>query len=393
MLKNKMYYKFLLIKAFLTTDLITGIRVVYMLSYSISEGEITVLKGLFTLIIALAEIPTGIISDKISRKLSLQIGAILFAGHALFYVATPSFIGFFLTQFFLALSAAFISGADVGYYDDYIKQYTNDKYIEIVGKIDYIVSFISAFFYMISGFLFNYFPQMNFLITSVLGLLSFGIISSFPNFKIQENKFESSKKFIEKYVKDVRDVLFFYIKNRNIVRITLITTIIIGLLIFNFEYYQILLVEFSFPNKYLGVLYASFMILSGIGERISVFLVKKLKIDFIAIAFMFLLAVSYLIFAISNTLVMILAGVIIQQICFGSWSLIAQNEVLEHIPSEETKSTMMSMNNLIVSFARSIIVFILGGILSFKGYVITYVAMIGIMIIAVSLLLKLDKKK
>jgi hypothetical protein len=95
MFKNKMYYRFLLMNSFLSIDLITSIRVIYMLSYSISEGEISLLKGLYTLIITLAEIPTGIVSDRISRKLSLQISAILFMLHAVFYIIMPNFIGFF----------------------------------------------------------------------------------------------------------------------------------------------------------------------------------------------------------------------------------------------------------------------------------------------------------
>ncbi len=394
MFKNKMYYRFLLMNSFLSIDLITSIRVIYMLSYSISEGEISLLKGLYTLIITLAEIPTGIVSDRISRKLSLQISAILFMLHAVFYIIMPNFIGFFFTQFILALSSAFLSGADSGYIDDYIKKYTNDKYIDVLGKIKFSGSFISAFLYLVSGFLFSYSNKSNFIITAVFGLLAFFTVSTFPAIKMQlsNNETDTKNKF-HGYLKDVKDVLLYNIKNKNILKITLISTVIISTLIFNFEYYQIMLDKLDFSSKYLGVLYASFMILAGIGSKISKALVEKIKIDFIAVSFMVLISISYILFAVSTNLIPVLVGVIIQQICFGSWNLIAQNEILEHIPAEETKSTMMSMNSLIVSFLRSCFVLMLGLLLSLKGYKISYLAMVMAMTISCILLITVGLKK
>lgn len=393
MKKNRMYFKFLIMRSLLTTDLITGIRVVYMLSFNISEGEITLLKGIYSLVVALAEIPTGIISDRFSKKLSLQIGAILFTIHAIFYVAMPNFAGFFLTQFILALSAAFLSGAEDGYIDDYIKHYTNDEFLDVVGKIEYIGSFISAGIYLSSGILFSINNMLNFIILAVIGILVFAIISKFPSFEVLEKNEKISENKLSSYISDVKNILIYSVKNKMLLKITIVSSFIIALLIFNFEYYQILLNKFSFPNELLGVLYASFMILCGIGSKISNFLVKKMKIDVIGILFMILISVSYAIFAFSDNLILIVMGIIIQQICFGSWSLIAQSTILEHIPAEETKSTMLSMNSLMVSLLRSVLVLLLGGVLFIKGYVFTYILMMGIMIFAAIVLLSIGRKK
>lgn len=391
MKKNKMYYKFLLMSSLLTTDFITGIRVVYMLSFFISEGEITVLKGLYSLVIALAEIPTGIISDKISKKLSLQISALLFTTHAIFYIAMPNFMGFFITQFVLALSSAFLSGADAGYIDDYIKEYTNDKYIDVIGRINFVGSFVSAILYLSSGFTYNYNSKLNFIISAILGIIVFLIVTSFPQIKkTNSDKLVSGNTLVD-YIKDVKDILIYTLKSKNVLKVTIVSSIIIALLIFNFEYYQIVLTRFNFPNQFLGVLYASFMVMSGIGAKISKYLVNKMNIDIIATLFIILISASYIIFGISSSLILILIAVINQQICFGSWNVISQNEILEHIPTEETKSTMLSMNSLIVSLFRSILVLILGMILSIKGYTFTYFVMVVIMLLTAIILLSLGK--
>lgn len=204
---KKDYIKFFIGFSVLTTCLINSIRVVYMLSYGVSESGIISLKGIFAIIVSLAEIPTGVIADKVSKKMSLQIGCILFALHSLLYVLFPNYIGFLMTQVLLAFSSTFISGADDGYLDDYIHKYTKDTFIDIAGKIEYYKSFIQAALYLISGYLFTVNANMNFIFTFILGLISFLAISFIPEIKgkASEKNTNSAEKF--NYIKDTVAVI------------------------------------------------------------------------------------------------------------------------------------------------------------------------------------------
>lgn len=70
---NKVYRRIFLVSALLTTSLITSIRVLYMFEYHTSAGQVAVLKGIFSVIVAVTELPTGIIADKVSKKNRLPL--------------------------------------------------------------------------------------------------------------------------------------------------------------------------------------------------------------------------------------------------------------------------------------------------------------------------------
>ena len=62
--KDKVYIKFLLIRILLSTNLILSIRVLYMIAFNISYGEIGVLRSIFAFTVTFFELPTGIIADR-----------------------------------------------------------------------------------------------------------------------------------------------------------------------------------------------------------------------------------------------------------------------------------------------------------------------------------------
>lgn len=380
-MKKVMYAKFFFIMSLLTTSLITSIRVFYMLEYNITEGQITMLKGIFSIVVTLTELPTGIIADKVSKKMSIAISAILFSLHALIYIVMPNYGGFVLTQIILAVSSSFISGADAGYLHDYIEMETKDQYIDIAGKMDYWGSYLRAAMFLTSGILYSVNKVYNFGLTFILGIFVFIIICTMPDIKREKTDIVHVESVLQEYLNDTLSVLKYTIKNSLVMKITLLSAIVTSLLIFNFEYYQIILNKFLFPEKYIGVLYASFMLMGGIGSKISKRLLDKIETDKIFNLFMLLIAFSYILFAMAKESPIIFVAICIQQICFGSWGLIAQNIILENIPSENVKSTMLSMNSLVTSLLKGAIVIVLGMLLSHKGYQISYIIMFSIMCI------------
>lgn len=96
--KNKVFYfKYFLYSILTSTSLFLPIRVLYLIRFGVLEQEISFLKVVFSLSIVLFEIPTGVISDKVSRKTSLKLGSILFSLHAIVVFAHVS-LGFRLIR-------------------------------------------------------------------------------------------------------------------------------------------------------------------------------------------------------------------------------------------------------------------------------------------------------
>lgn len=381
---NKMYKKMIFIRSFLTTSLITSIRVVYMLNYLISVNQIASLKGIFSIIVSLAEIPTGVIADKISKKLSMQISAVLFSLHAIFYVLFPHFIGFAISQIFLGLSTSFLSGAEDAYLDDYIVQNTSDDYLGISGRIQYICGYVKAVLFLTSGFIFSYHRSLNFVITCILGILAFFLISSLPNLSNTSKKDDAKVNLISYFVDTVRVIKYTFM-NPFILEVTLLSSMVVTLLIFNFEYYQVFLEKFHFSSLFYGILYGSFMIIGGYGAKISKSLLEKLGTSlFFSIIFLSI-ALSYLLFAYASHLFMIFLAIFIQQMCFGSWGLMITSLLLKNIPEQSIKSTMLSVNNSVISLLKAGLVIFLGELLLKVGVKNLYLIMSFFMLVSLLL--------
>lgn len=369
------------INSFLTTSLITSIRVIYMLNYLTSVDQIASLKGIFSIVVSLSEIPTGVIADKISKKLSMEISAILFALHAFFYMVLPNFVGFALSQIFLGLSGSFLSGADDGYLDDYIIERTTDDYLSVSGKIQHLCGYGKATMFLLSGFIFAFNPKLNFIITFIFGFFSLFIIYSLPEIGTDIDN-TGSKEKISKYLIETINVIKYNFKNSFVLKITLLSSIVTSFLIFNFEYYQVFLEKFNFSNQLYGLLYASFMVIGGYGAKISKTFLEKFGINNLFGIIMSLIAVSYILIGFSINLYMIFIAIFIQQLCFGSWGLIVTNILLKNLPEQSVKSTMLSVNNSVISLLKAFIVIILGRIYLTLGVRNLYLIMSIIMIAA-----------
>lgn len=378
---KSVYKKMVFINSFLTTSLITSIRVIYMLNYLTSVDQIASLKGIFSIVVSLSEIPTGVIADKISKKLSMEISAILFALHAVFYVVLPNFVGFTLSQIFLGLSGSFLSGADDGYLDDYIIERTTDDYLSVAGKIQHLCGYGKATMFLLSGFIFAFNPKLNFIITFIFGVFSLFIIYSLPEIGTDIDN-NGSKEKISKYLIETINVVKYNFKNSFVLKITLLSSIVTSFLIFNFEYYQVFLEKFNFSNQLYGLLYASFMVIGGYGAKISKTFLEKFGINNLFGIIMSLIAVSYILIGFSINLYMIFIAIFIQQLCFGSWGLIVTNILLKNLPEQSVKSTMLSVNNSVISLLKAFIVIILGRIYLTLGVRNLYLIMSIIMIAA-----------
>lgn len=379
--KDKVYIKFLLIRILLSTNLILSIRVLYMIAFNISYGEIGVLRSIFAFTVTFFELPTGIIADKVSRRLSMLIASVFFAAHSIVYIFFPSYTGFIIAQIMLGVSISFISGADSSYLHNYIKNNTKDDFLKVTGDIRYISKWFLAILSIISSIIYNINPHYNFAITFIMGIVAFIVVFSLPRDSMVSYMEILKKSFFKEVYILTKDAIKNLLENKYLMKIIIYTSITFTFLIINFEYYQILLQKLNFPSKYNGSLYASFMIFMGIGYKISSKLVRKYSTYSIFYTYMILISSTFFIFSKTSSLYIVLLGIMVQQICFGSWELILENMVLEESPEDNMKSTISSLNSLVTNIIKAICSLILAFMFSKLGYKFSYIIM-GICIIA-----------
>lgn len=89
-----------------------AISVIYFQSIGLSLRDIFLLEGLYYLAKSLSEIPTGFFADRIGRRLSLFLGAIISAISYLAIYLSTSFYIFLCAKIILGISMSFSSGSD-----------------------------------------------------------------------------------------------------------------------------------------------------------------------------------------------------------------------------------------------------------------------------------------
>ncbi|MFH2085423.1 MAG: MFS transporter [bacterium] len=105
----------------------------------ISLFQAQLLQSWFSIWVFVLEIPTGAIADKIGRKHSLVMGAIMVAIATLIYGSIPSFYVFLLAEFLFAVGYALNSGADQALlYDTLKSQGREPESKKIMGRADAI---------------------------------------------------------------------------------------------------------------------------------------------------------------------------------------------------------------------------------------------------------------
>lgn len=117
----------------------------------LSSAQISSLFFIWGLTAIIAELPTGIIADKYSRKYSLILGGVLRAAAFGIWLASPTYLGFMIGFIVWAIGGAFQSGAFEAYLYDQLKSrgksaaygalYARCEGLTLVGMV---VAYISA---------------------------------------------------------------------------------------------------------------------------------------------------------------------------------------------------------------------------------------------------------
>ncbi|MFH1244254.1 MAG: MFS transporter [bacterium] len=103
----------------------------------ISLFQVQLLQSWFSVWVFLLEVPTGAIADKIGRKYSLTLGAIMIAIATVVYGSIPNFYIFLLAEFLFAIGYALNSGADQALlYDTLKSQGRESESKKILGRAD-----------------------------------------------------------------------------------------------------------------------------------------------------------------------------------------------------------------------------------------------------------------
>lgn len=116
--------------------LIMPIVALFYTDNGLDDFDIYLLQAIYSVSVAVLEIPSGYMADIIGRKKSLVMGSILGTIGFVVYSVSTGFNGFLLAEVTLGLGGSFISGSDSAMlYDSLAGMRKKHKYLQLEGRI------------------------------------------------------------------------------------------------------------------------------------------------------------------------------------------------------------------------------------------------------------------
>lgn len=121
-------------------------------SQGLSVGEVIYLQAVFGISVFLFEVPTGYISDKWSRKLSIQIGFLLCGAAYCLYGFQDGFWYYAFLQIVIGFGSCCISGSnDALMYDSLLSMGESHNYVKHKSTMSSVGNFMEAFAGVVGG--------------------------------------------------------------------------------------------------------------------------------------------------------------------------------------------------------------------------------------------------
>ncbi len=114
----------------------SGFYLIYLRSLGLTDGQIGLLIGLSLVLVALLEVPTGVVADKISKKASVLLSKLLLVPGTLLLYRAHSFTEVLIATLFNSLAVAFLTGAETGWlYELLSREGREGEYPKVYGRL------------------------------------------------------------------------------------------------------------------------------------------------------------------------------------------------------------------------------------------------------------------
>ncbi len=338
---------------FMGLHLISGVLLPFFLTWGkLTFVEVMLLQSYFTIMILIFEIPCGAIADYISRKVSLQLGALITAMAALIYGSYPNIIIFAIGETLWAFASALTSGTDQAFiYDTLRKLEREDDISKVMARNRSFTLFGIAISAPIGSIIAAY-ASLNLVMTFMF--IPF-FIATLISLTLKEPNHDLEKKKTENYFTVIKSG-FNELKRNSVLRVLSFEMIITETAVFYIIWlYQLYLEALQFQLIFFGFISTSMTLIQIVFNNIVIKLEnkcnnKKRFLQFYSIipGIGFILMSVIFFIPVSIPLILIVIG-------FGfSRSLLFTKAINSQIETQN-RATVISTINMIASLIRAIL--------------------------------------
>lgn len=316
----------------------------------LSPASAMLLLSLQEFLLIFLELPTGVIADKFSRRISVALGYILTAMPFMLLPFTDNYLIFIAIFSIKAIGKALTSGADNSLLYDLLSDYNStDLYKKILNKSKSLMMLVTAVCIFIGGFL----AELNIELTLILPfpLMLIGAISV-----MLMDEPETSKKAKEiqqrNYLKHTTEALINIFRNKQILLLAIIWSVVVGLGINMKWIYTPVFQALDFNLVIIGGLTTILYLLKSILAIASIKLMKLKTINSLPL-YSLLLSISLLLPVLFYNPFVVIISLVLIILFTETLTAISEEEIHQKIESKN-RSTTMSGINLISSVMATI---------------------------------------
>lgn len=347
-------WKFYLI-ASLGMHFITPIRILYLISFGLSFSQIGMMELAAAIVIVFLEIPSGIFADFVGRKASQMVAYVL-SITAFTCLSFGSSAPIFIFGWALSGAAdAFQSGANDALIFDTLKEFGREKeYLKIKSHFLLITTISVIFGSIVGAWLYTFDHRLPWYLITVSIILSTLVFSTIK----EPTKLLKYKKLNEK-LNEFKESLVLSLSSLDVRRLISLGLILaLPMYVFTTLLNQPYLISRGFSVQSLGFVFAFITGISGFVASFSHKIENKLK-----------KRLSFLLIFISFTTILILIGLIHQQIALaliiGFYivdnykNIIIDNYINQSIDSE-SRATVLSVQSFVNNIFISVLFVFIG---------------------------------
>lgn len=381
--------KIIIIDNIVNQNLILPVKTLYFLSFSLTYSDISIFKTMMLLSTVLLEIPSGYLADRFGNK-KIGVLGLLFTTVSLFMMAfLHDPIAFYMANVLLGFGSAFESGSTTTYKIELGKKYSF-SYADLFVKITKYGSLINFLLLIFSPMLYAQYRNLPFLFTAILYLIGLFVFISLPNIEEDRENLELKK---NSFLAVTKDIFVKILANKKFLLEIFITSVTVGFLISNFDFYPVFFEKININVNLFGVIYSSFMLITFLSTRLFQ------KEYFLNRTYLLLFGASLSFFGIQQAnFYLVILSVILQQFVFSFLNIRFSKLLIVEAEKQNDSSTYQSLISFIVTIIRlflalgvSIILKLFSLSLSFKIIGVTLLLLMMIYKILVSRMIKVEK--
>lgn len=316
--------------------------------------EILSFKAIFSLAVLLFEVPTGIIADVLSRKLSLMLSTVCITLFAMLVLIARHYIGFVIAQLILGLGNTFYSGAlEAAVYDHLRHHGQEEAYGRIYGQMQSRVLIVNFIAMTSCSFLYAIHPSLPFVVTGL-----FAIVGTLSVAGIAENlgsKQRSAGSFMG-YGAHIVGSAAIMLQTPALRWILVYQACFVSFVVFIFELYQYYFTRLSIPVALNGTLYGLFMVVGIVVSKETHRLFKRRGDRGFVTSLLAMFAITILAMGLVRHPVLGIAVLVVQQILYRAGDLTISRFTNEKIMDSTKRATLLSFASMSANGVKFLVV-------------------------------------